>query len=317
MNALVQQRGSSLPNLWAPRNERCRVFEMQKVLVDKLEKNVWSETGSLKTAIVSPPVKLELRALSTAAQEQLKKGGQVYAFLAARQHEDMCEVLDKKGVKLIFTPPMDEGVYTRDIGIVVGNEFYRASMKEPLRQPETELIEGGTNFLPKGMFLEGGDVFLYRGEIFVGLGKRTNDDAVKALQKVLPKWRVKPIKLLEDTLHHALHLDCAFTILGDDRALACPELFANKEDIIYFQRLFRNGVITVSEKEAKALATNLLHINPETILTITNPHDPERRSFQITTTLSKLYNVIEIDYSEMAKAIGSVRCSILPIYREG
>ncbi len=314
MNAVGKARAGASKRAgkaqWTPCIHDKRFFEGQRLLVGSLEKNVFSETGALKTVLVSSPKLLRLRPINHDEREKIEQGETFDQRRAVAQHDGMCEALDKEGVRMIFLPPKPESVFTRDIGTVVESEFYRGSMKERVRRPELKSLEGGVEFLPRGVRLEGGDVFLHDGEAFVGISERTSMAGVRALQKAIGrKWKVKAVRLRGDELH----LDCAFASLGGGRVLACPKLFVNKRDLEYFKRRFARGMLTVSVAEAKAMATNLVHVDPETILTMLNP---EGGSFRITEELRKFYRVIEVAYSEMAKCIGSVRCSTQPIFRE-
>lgn len=287
-------------------------FDEGRLLVDRLERKAFSETGLLKTALVSRPEKLKLLGINHDAAQRMKEGKRIKPSLAVEQHERMCEVLDKEGVELLFLPPNPESVYTRDIGFVIGNEFYRASMKEEVRRVELDAVRGGVEFAPPGGFLEGGDVLLCGRdkEVFVGMGERTTVDSVLALQRVLgSEWTVTPLRLRGDELH----LDCAFAVLAKNRAVFCPSLFTDERDLRYLRRRFRLR-IEVSEQEAKGLATNFVHLSPDTILT---RKTDDGKSFALTDALRKFYRVIEVDYSEMAKGTGSVRCSTLPLNREG
>lgn len=127
-------------------------------------------------------------------------------------------------------PHLNEHVFTRDTAFVIDDQLFVASMNEEVRQGETEqlkewLHEQSVPF-QKGLegSIEGGDVIIDGDTIWVGLSGRTTFDAVKDLQRRLPSYNVRPLRLKDDILH----LDYVFNILSEDTALVYSVLLLKK-----------------------------------------------------------------------------------------
>lgn len=141
---------------------------------------------------------------------------------------------------------------------------------------------------------------------------------MKALQAAVgAKWEVIPIQLAQNENGLALHLDCAFNVVGGRgkkaTAVLHPEYFQNEAELNFLRGLFNRRVIEIPKEEAGDLATNFLSLDPETILAA----NESWKTNAILASREYGFRVIAIPYSEMLKCNGSIRCTTLPLQREG
>lgn len=228
------------------------------------------------------------------------------------------QVLEANGVTVFRPAPLPnvpDQLMPRDIGVIIGSTLVISRMAKSSRRDEwrgiTWLIDqinpAQVLFVPDPAVLEGGDVILDGDVIFVGIGQRTNEAGFRFLAKSFPHYKVVPVYLKSITDgEDVLHLDCAFVPLGNRHALIYPEGMMDVPAIIYE----RYAPIMVTREEQSALATNVLSIAPDTV--ISRP-DMVRVNEALRATGLR---VIEVKYDNPPKTGGSFRCTTLPLRRE-
>jgi N-dimethylarginine dimethylaminohydrolase len=218
-----------------------------------------------------------------------------------------------------------EQVFARDVGLVVEDVFFRSRMIED-RQGEWGGILpllGDLTFetFPEGVRVEGGDVLLLDGAIVVGvtrsrglMGKqtaRTNADAADFLRERFPHRDVLECELHKDDrdpLKNALHLDCAYMPLGGGEAIIAPEAFLQHRQLDALKSR-HSSIIEISRDEAALLQSNLLHLDPHTLLI-----DP--RFNRLGRTLESFgYSLISCPMESVGRMGGLFRCTTLPLNR--
>ncbi len=200
-------------------------------------------------------------------------------------------------------------MFTRDIGFTVGPIIFVAEMSHKIRQGEEDLLKSWLqdqkisyyNLL--GDMIEGGDVIIDGKTLFVGISNRTNENAIRHLQKILPDYEVIAVPFTEKYLH----LDCVFNIISPTEALCYPKAFTKKEYELLSERY---QLIEVSDEEQFTLGTNVLSVGNKTLFSL--PVNKEVNKV----LRERGYNVIEVDITEIIKSGGSFRCCTLPIRRE-
>lgn len=104
-----------------------------------------------------------------------------------------------------------------------------------------------------------------------------------------------------------LHLDTVFNIFAPGSALIYPDAIEN-DSLKILEKDYK--LFTVSKEEQFTLGTNTLSLSPDTLVC-----DPTNSG-----VLKKLkaagHNVIEVQYSEIAKTGGLFRCGTCPLYRD-
>jgi len=231
-------------------------------------------------------------------------------------------VLSERGIE-VYTPKAcsEEAkcpcqVYPRDIGFVIGETFFLASMASKSRRREFEGIQYLINSMdqkniikiPDDVVLEGGDVMVDKGNVFVGLGQRSNPEGYHYLKEKLngTNFNVIPVrtKSLKDG-EDCLHLDCTFMPVGDKYAL----IYHEGIEMIPHEMIQDYTFIEINREEQERMGTNVLSISPTEVIS----RDIERR---VNEEMRKAgINVIEVSFNEPAKLGGSLRCCTLPLVR--
>lgn len=204
----------------------------------------------------------------------------------------------------------------RDIGFVIGDTLVVSSMFSGSRAEEFEGIahlldywKGHVLRTPKKVFVEGGDIIIDQGRIFVGVGQRSDTAGLEFLENNFgDKYQIIPMpcRSLADG-ENVLHLDCTFQPLGLGHALIYPDgLESLPQEIQDYYTL-----IPVDRAEADALATNILSIAPDLLIARTAPE-----CARVNKELRKHgYKVIEVQFDLVPSTGGSFRCATLPIRR--
>ena len=204
---------------------------------------------------------------------------------------------------------------TRDIGVVIGDTFVVTTMAAKSRRhewrgyahlfehfsPDTKVLFG-----PEDLVIEGGDVIVDNGKVFVGIGQRTTLAGAAWLMQLVPDYEIVPINLrgLHDG-EDVLHLDCSFLPVGENSALIYPD--GMREVPATVRETY--DLIEVTREEQQRLGTNVLSIDAHTVVsapTSTRINDEMR---------ARGIDVIEVPYSEPPKTGGSFRCCTLPLHR--
>jgi len=204
----------------------------------------------------------------------------------------------------------------RDIGFVIGDVLVIAAMHDHSRKEEfagvshlLEFWQGSVLQAPEGVFIEGGDVVIDQGCIFVGIGQRSDRAGFEFLKtsfgdqfNVIPM----PCRPIVDG-ENVLHLDCTFQPLGLGHAL----IYKEGLETIPPEIAEKYSLIPVDRFEADALATNILSIRPDTLIARSAPE-----CARVNAELRKSgYQVIEINFDLVPSTGGSFRCATLPVRR--
>jgi N-dimethylarginine dimethylaminohydrolase len=212
-------------------------------------------------------------------------------------------------------PYVPDQMMTRDIGVVIGDTFVVTTMAARSRRHEwrgyAHLFERFPEhvtvlFGPEDLVLEGGDIIVDRGKVFVGIGQRTTLAGAAWLMQLVPDYEIVPINLRG--LHHGedvLHLDCSFLPVGNGYALIYP---GGMRDVPAAVR-DTYELIEVTRDEQGMLGTNVLSVDSSTV--ISQPTS-ERINAEMR---SRGIDVVEVPYSEPPKTGGSFRCCTLPLHR--
>ncbi len=235
------------------------------------------------------------------------------ADLIRSQHKNFLALLKKKGAELYFAediPKASDQIFTRDLGVVIGDTFYEGRLNDRIRQLEHQgldkLRDRFTNYcqLEEGI-VECGDVFVHNKKVFVGITRKsTNMEGFLGLKKILePKgyWCI-PIRCAPEVLH----LDCRFGILSRGEALIYrPGI--HPQDLLILERTF--NLIDLDADLVRTLGSNLTMVSRNEVIL-------DKRNTKIKDLLEqKGFLVHAIEYSEITKKWGAFRCTTLPLYR--
>lgn len=241
------------------------------------------------------------------------------------EFSDFQQAMERKGVEVITPEYVGKFVYDqltpRDIGFVVGDKFVLCHMKKASRRYEAagifkvlnQISGAGMDILiPEDYdtLLEGGDVMVDKGNLFVGISQRTNEKGYEFLKHHFgDQFNVIPLQCTSLTEgENVLHLDCTFNPVGENLALIYKPGFETIPDEIRDNYEW----IKVHDREQAVLATNVLSLDKKTVISRNHPQfkriNDQMRNHGL--------EVIEIKFDGPPATGGSFRCCTLPLYRQ-
>ena len=235
------------------------------------------------------------------------------------EYADYVGLLERYGVEVLRADPAVAYSFDytcpRDIGFVIGDIFVVANMAVPSRADEIRTVQHlladvDTHKIvqpPATALLEGGDVILLDAKtILVGINQRSNLEGFTFLNDYLTPLGYQVLAVT----HRQLHLDCCINPLGRGHLLIHPESLEGNDDATW--RVLKSlSWIRVDDVEREHLATNVLSINPDTI--IARNHIACARVNQAIRDLG--YRVEEIGFDGVPATGGSFRCASLVLCR--
>lgn len=269
-----------------------------------------TEYDPLQHVLVVPPAYMEITEVINETQAHYVTEN-IDQEAAMEQHEQFVDVLREEGIIVEFLEAqeeLNEQVFTRDIGFVIGEKLFVSSMDREIRKKETDVL---IDWLEEQSFpytlchapsIEGGDVVIDGKQIWIGNSGRTNREAIQELTDELPEYQVTEIRLRDDILH----LDCVFNVVRADTALIYEDAI-HKEDLALLKQHYH--LIPLTDEEQFQMGPNVLGIGNSKIISLPENKDVNKK-------LSDAgFEVIEIPFSEIIKSGGSYRCCTLPLLR--
>ncbi|MCX2720654.1 dimethylarginine dimethylaminohydrolase family protein [Lentiprolixibacter aurantiacus] len=303
-----------------------------------LNLNVRDETAPLKAVLLgtaqSPgPVPRPEDAYDPKSLEHILAGTYPKEADMISEMEGFAAVFRKYGVDL-FRPeviPDCNQIFSRDIAFVIEDKLIKANIL-PHREEEFEAILHVLEYIapenilypPDEVHIEGGDVMPWNDYIFIGtytghdypdyITARTNWEGVEYIQKMFPHKKVKSFELRKSIVNpkeNALHLDCCFQPVGKDRAIICKAGFLVEEEYQWLVDYFgKDKIFEITVDEMYQMFPNVFSISPDVVVS-------ERSFTRLNNWLRKEgFTVEEIDYAQISKQGGLLRCSTMPLVRE-
>jgi N-dimethylarginine dimethylaminohydrolase len=274
------------------------------------------EYSKLRRVILCPPTYFEIKTPINATQAKwFNMGRGPDPVKSLDQYETVKNALLNEEVEVWEISPSKNYTYqifTRDVGVISHQGAFMGQFKFDPRKGELKPFSNmlNRNNVPvyhrfkDGAVFEGGDfIFINRNEAFVGVGDRTNEEGLRALNNRLPSMTLYPVHLPEGFLH----LDVVLNLISPNIALAY--LPAVSDESRSFLESKRFEIIDVYEEEQETMATNVLAIGDNKILSAScNKITNEK-------IRNKGFDVIEFDLSEIVKGGGGIRCMTLPVLR--
>lgn len=279
-----------------------------------------SETGRLRRVIIGYADNFDLAQAEIINETQKK-----YYFgenrprleLLKEQMAGYVACLETHGVEVLRPLPLDhvpDQLMPRDIGVVIGDTFLLTRMAKASRQPEwlgiaphLERLAPRILPVPEGIVVEGGDIVVDKGCLFVGIGQRTTAAGASWLAQQFPEYEVVPVFLRSVAEgENVLHLDCAFVPVGRGHALLYREGLHHLPPAMGDRYEF----IPVTRAEQDLLGTNVLSISPTEVIARADLPRIGRALRDVGLT------VYELPYTEAPKTGGSFRCCSLPLWRD-
>lgn len=279
-----------------------------------------SETSRLQSVVIGFPDNFHLIPPEVVNETQRR-------FYFGPQHPDRDKIieeyagfrkcLEQRQVEVfqpVPEPSVPDQLSPRDIAFVIDDTIVLARMAKTSRVDEWRGLSVLLDQLPShkviqapdGATIEGGDVIVDRGRIYVGIGQRTTAAGARFVAETFPQYEVVVAELskLSDG-EDVIHLDCVFAPVGHRSALLYGAGFKAIPDSI----LSDYDLIEVTKSEQELLAPNVLSISPEEVISMQqfSRLNEELRGRGI--------EVIEVDFSETIKTGGSFHCGSLPLKR--
>ena len=222
-------------------------------------------------------------------------------------------------------------IFSRDIGFVIDDTFIISNIL-PERSKEISAIDKIISLipndkiirLPQNCHVEGGDVILHNDYVFIGTydgedyseikTARTNYQAINFLKDKFPEKKIMSFDLIKsdtDPRKNALHLDCCMQPVGIDKLIVCPEAFTKREQYDWLINYFgKESILEISLVEMSEMCCNFFSLANNIVVS--------EKSFTKVNNWLRNFNITveEINYKEISKQGGLLRCSTLPLIRD-
>jgi N-dimethylarginine dimethylaminohydrolase len=303
-----------------------------------LELNIQNETSRLSTvvlgsAINNGPTPMANEAYDPKSLEHILANTYPIEADMVIEMEAFNAVFKKYGVTVLRPEIIDRynQIFTRDIGFVIDDIFIKSNIL-PDRERELDAIQYVIDQInplkvvrpPEEVHIEGGDVMLWGNYVFVGTYKgsdyasyitaRTNWQGVNFLKELFPNKIVKEFDLVKSKIEardNALHLDCCFQPVGNNKGIIYKNGFREEADYMFLIDLFgKENLFHITRDEMYNMNSNVFSIDTNVVVS-------EKNFTRLNNWLRENGFVVEeIPYSEIAKQEGLLRCSTLPLIRE-
>ncbi|MDT0622363.1 dimethylarginine dimethylaminohydrolase family protein [Croceitalea vernalis] len=300
--------------------------------------NIKNETARLRVVVLGtaescgPVPKLE-EAYDPKSLEHILAGTYPLESDMIEEMNAFVKALEKHNVQ-VFRPSVLKNcnqIFSRDIAFVIDDVLIHANIL-PDREEEFQAIKHVVDqispdkiiYPPEEVHVEGGDVMPWNEYIFVGTytGKdypdyitaRTNKEAVEFLKAQFPNKKIKSFELRKSNTNakeNALHLDCCFQPIGNNKAILHKNGFLIDEEYQWLVEYFgEENIFEISSEEMYQMFSNVFSISPQVVVS-------EKNFTRLNNWLREQgFTVEEIPYAEIAKQEGLLRCSTLPLIRE-
>jgi dimethylargininase len=242
-----------------------------------------SMVGTLERVLVRPPLPEDVAGWRNAGWR-----GEPDPVAAAREHEAFCLMLDEAGAEVVVSrhdAGNPDALYPYDPVLVgaAGAVLLRAGKIGRRGEPAAlvpELEHAGVPVaatLTEPALAEGGDTLWLDDEtLLVGIGYRTNEDALGELRRAFPG-----VEVIAFDLPHwngdgeVLHLLSFISPLDRDLALVYPRLAPVRLLRLLAERAIR--VVEVPEDEFSSQGPNVLALGPRRALALDGNPETRRR----------------------------------------
>lgn len=314
------------------------IFVLTNNSNNMLSLNVKNETSRLRavilgTAVNNGPTPTQEEAYDPKSLEHIIAGTYPLEEDMVKEMEGLCRVFEKYDVQ-VFRPELIENynqIFSRDIGFVIDQTFVKANIL-PDRERELEAIQYVIDQInpeyvirpPEEVHIEGGDVILFNEYVFIGtyrgadykdyITARTNLAGVEYIKKMFPQKKVMSFDLIKSATiadENALHLDCCFQPVGNNLAIAYPGGFKCQQEYKQLVDIFgEENVFEITKREMYEMYSNVFSIAEDVVVS-------EKNFTRLNSWMrSRGIVVEEVEYAEIAKQEGLLRCSTLPLIRD-
>jgi dimethylargininase len=227
--------------------------------------------------------------------------------LAKAQHRQYCSILKDSGIEVLELPPLEgfpDSVFMQDPALLGSRRSIIGRFGEARRRGEEktlmddlrkygERIGKPTQVTEPGS-LEGGDIVVTEGGLFVGESERTNAVGIRQLADLLKGVNVAAVKT------GLMHLLCGCAYLNNRTMIIAPELVDAKSF---------PGFKFIAIPKEEAYATDALYLGEMRVLV------PSGFAKAHTNLKEAGYRPVEVEVSEFWKGDGGVTCLSSPVYK--
>ncbi len=242
-----------------------------------------SMTGTLERVLVRPPL-----AEDAAKWREYGWRAAPDSAAAAAEHEALCALLEAAGAEVVVSrhnPGNPDAIYVYD-PVLVGREgavLLRPGKEGRRGEPgalRAELESAGVPLagaVDEPAIVEGGDTVWLDGDtLLVGIGYRTNERAIPALDAAFPGVDVVAFDLPHwNGAGEVLHLMSFISPLDRDLALVYPRLAPVRLLGLLAERGIR--VVEVPDEEFESQGPNVLALGPRRALALAGSPETRRR----------------------------------------
>ena len=311
---------------------------LRQNIINMLKLNVRDETSRLRAVVLGTaescgPIPRIEEAYDPKSVEHIKLGTYPLEKDMIAEMEALNAVFEKYNVK-VYRPSVIKDynqIFSRDIAFVIEDKLIISNIL-PDRENEIEAIQYIIDEIDPvkvieasdDIHFEGGDVMLWGNYIFIGTYKgndyseiitaRTNMKGVNFIKELFPTKIVKEFDLVKSNTianENALHLDCCFQPVGNDKAIIHKEGFRDQKDYKYLVDLFgMENLFHITKDEMYQMFSNVFSISNEVVVS-------EKNFTRLNNWLRQQgFTVEEVPYAEISKQEGLLRCSTMPLIRD-
>jgi N-dimethylarginine dimethylaminohydrolase/enamine deaminase RidA (YjgF/YER057c/UK114 family) len=233
-----------------------------------------------------------------------------------KQHAALRQCLTRAGVTLL-APEAQQGaigqVFARDPCFAIGKRLFVGGLRDEWRHAETTGLrhirtrcESVIELSGDGATIEGGDVMVFgpQGRVLVGVSRHTNAAGADKLSDALAGSGLEVVRVP----HDALHLDCCLAPLPSGEALYA-EAWLPRTSVSALARYFSRLIPLNRVEAARYLAANIVWLDRGTAI---SGKAPKKTNALLR---KKGYEVVELDFTDLVRQWGSIRCAVCPIVR--
>lgn len=219
--------------------------------------------------------------------------------------DDLENKIKSLGVDVIKTQHnVDEVLWLRDIFVIIDNTCIICNLTSNDsigKDRRTEYLSIDRDLfsdykivcLPSDVKLEGGDIIQNKDDIFIGIGERTNEEAVDYLQYLFPMKNIIPV------IHTDMHLDCVLSVVSPNTIL-----FSGKRTYIeHSENIKKYTLHNIDDETDGILVTNFLIVGNNVI------HSKRKQNKKVIYILRSMgYTIHFVDIEDLWKEGGGIRC---------
>lgn len=202
-------------------------------------------------------------------------------------------------------------VYAMNLGLALDDRVVMSHMRYPERRHETLSAAdwfGDHGFKRSwigrdavGAHFEAGDAFAWQGDLVVGYGPRTEEQALKHLADDLGVT-VRGFQIVHPGMYH---MDLAFCPLSATQAMVCPSAF-DADSAQALLDLVPDPLVLTEEEALSTFCANSIVVDNTVIM----PACPDRVRAQLE---EWGFEVVIVEVAEFLKGGGAIRCLTNPL----